>query len=202
MHDARAQKVNRSRIALNFNSRFPAGTASGRGGGGGGNGGARGGGMDGTEIHKLRIFRRAGGGWRGEGWRRWQTCRGVWRFSSPSPLASPPKFRNILRVSAARRGFNGARSTGTNWNFYVSESVVFLSLSLSLSLSLFLSPFPPSAPPRSRPTCVCARSLRFRGLEPGRAFIPISFYYRLRNRALRGARARVRNSRGRAEGTV
>jgi len=140
--------------------------------------------MDGTEIHKLRIFRRARG-WRGGG-------KLAVAFGG-SPLRPPlPKFRNILRVSAARRGFNGAQSPGTNWNFYVSESVVFLSL----------SPLPPpSAPPRSRPTSVCARSLRFRGLEPGRAFIPISFYYRLRNRGLRGARAELSREGGGSDGT-
>lgn len=43
---------------------------------------------------------------------------GVW-YPNPS---GPPKFRNILRVSPARRGFNGARSPRTNWNFYVWES--------------------------------------------------------------------------------
>jgi len=146
--------------------------------------------MDGTEIHKLRIFRRAGGGWRGEEWRRWQTCRGVWRFSSPSPLPSPRSFviyYAFPRLVAALT----ARRVREQIGIFTSPSRLYSSLSLFLSLS----PSPPPAPPRSRPTCVCARSLRFRGLEPGRAFIPISFYYRLRNRALRGARARAELSR-------
>jgi len=114
----------------------------------------------------------------------------------PSP--SPP-IRSFVIYYAFPRLVAALTARGVREQIGIFTSPCRL-CSLRPPLSLSLSS--PLAPPRSQPSCVCARSLRFRGLEPGRAFIPISFYYRLRNRALRDGRARVRNSRGRAGGAV
>lgn len=94
-----------------------------------------------TEIHKLRIFRREG-----------KNFRMARRLEA---ILRAPKFRNILRVSPARRGFNGARSSGNKLEF------------LRTSKSR-LAPPPP-----------CIRD-RYASAASGRTFIPISFYYRLR----------------------
>lgn len=88
-----------SRFFLNFNSRF---LRKERGEGGGGD-------RDETEIHKLRIFHREG-----KNFRMARCLEPILR----SPLLPPlPKFRNILRVSPARRGFNGVRCSGNKLEF-------------------------------------------------------------------------------------
>lgn len=73
------------------------------------------------KIHKLRIFQREGKNF------------GM-AFGTQTPPGAPPKFRNILRVSPARRGFNGARRSLEN-------KLEFLRLRVSCT------PSPPPPPP-------------------------------------------------------
>lgn len=79
-------------------------------------------------------------------------------FGSLAP-SGPPKFHNILYAFLwLVAALTAARRVREQIGIFTSRNRLY--------------------PATSHP--VYTRSLRFRGFEPGRAFIPISFYYRLR----------------------